>query len=52
MARLAGFEPATYGLEVRYSIQLNYRRIIHMNLGRATGFEPATTRTTTESSTN
>ena len=28
MARLAGFEPATYGFEVRYSIQLNYRRII------------------------
>ena len=27
MARLAGFEPATYGLEVRCSIQLSYRRI-------------------------
>ena len=27
MARLAGLEPATYGLEVRCSIQLSYRRI-------------------------
>ena len=27
MVRLAGFEPATYGLEVRCSIQLSYRRI-------------------------
>ena len=27
LARLAGFEPATYGLEVRCSIQLSYRRI-------------------------
>ena len=31
MARLAGFEPATYGFEVRYSIQLNYGRIIIKN---------------------
>jgi hypothetical protein len=28
LARLAGFEPATYGLEVRCSIQLSYRRLI------------------------
>ncbi len=26
MVRLAGFEPAAYGLEVRCSIQLSYRR--------------------------
>ena len=26
MARLAGFEPATHGLEVRCSVQLSYRR--------------------------
>ena len=28
LVRLAGFEPATYGLEVRCSIQLSYRRMI------------------------
>ena len=27
VARLAGLEPATYGLEVRCSIQLSYRRL-------------------------
>ena len=27
MARLRGFEPLAYGLEVRCSIQLSYRRI-------------------------
>ena len=33
MVRLAGLEPATYGLEVRCSIQLSYRRMkIHTAL--------------------
>ena len=27
MARLEGFEPTTYGLEVRSSIHLSYRRL-------------------------
>ena len=37
LVRLAGFEPATYGLEVRCSIQLSYRRkekIITLNQTR------------------
>ncbi len=45
MVRLAGFEPATYGLEVRCSIQLSYRRkqkslipkrflIVHKKIGK------------------
>ncbi len=29
MARLRGFEPLTYGLEVRCSIQLSYRRLMY-----------------------
>ncbi len=29
LARLKGFEPLTYGLEVRCSIQLSYRRMIN-----------------------
>ncbi len=28
MVRLVGLEPTTYGLEVRCSIQLSYRRIL------------------------
>ncbi len=35
MARLAGVEPATHGLEGRCSIQLSYRRkLMHLKNGR------------------
>jgi hypothetical protein len=34
LARLQGFEPGTYGLEVRCSIQLSYRRIIILHSNR------------------
>jgi hypothetical protein len=37
MARLAGFEPATYGLEVRCSIQLSYKRIKPPNTKNGAG---------------
>ena len=39
MVRLAGFEPAAYGLEVRCSVLLSYRRLKH-NLERVMGIEP------------
>ena len=32
LVRLAGFEPAAYGLEVRCSIQLSYRRIVNKKI--------------------
>ncbi len=42
MARLRGVEPLTYGLEVRCSIQLSYRRVFCKKMERETGFGPAT----------
>jgi hypothetical protein len=42
MARLAGFEPATYGLEVRCSIQLSYRRFFVYKWGLFTPFNLVT----------
>ncbi len=37
MARLAGLEPATLGLEGRCSIRLSYKRLVGVE-----GFEPPT----------
>ncbi len=41
LARLAGFEPATHGLEVRCSVQLSYRRsadiVSHIRSGSTMG---------------
>ena len=36
MVRLKGFEPLAYGLEVRCSIQLSYRRIPYLTLAHLT----------------
>ncbi len=36
LARLKGFEPLTYGLEVRCSIQLSYRRIFRWTASNMT----------------
>ena len=41
MARPKGFEPLTYGLEGRCSIQLSYERIRLYNMERVKGIEPS-----------
>ncbi len=53
LVRPAGFEPATYGFEVRRSIQLSYgRREMKIVVGRAMGLEPMTAGATTLNSAN
>ncbi len=42
MARSAGLEPATLGLEGRCSIQLSYERTLIIKMVGADGFEPPT----------
>ena len=42
VVRPPGFEPGTYGLEGRCSIQLSYERIIEVEVARPRGVEPLT----------